>query len=126
MDERKPSIPLSKFHLRSASGSTSAVIYPPSAGLGEISSLERQTRCGQIEPSRSDFSDGSAVAIYYRNEREVSRGFLIALGVMGVAQVELSPEPPKSPGGAPAQNLNDPVLNGAAPSVEKSGSPKES
>jgi hypothetical protein len=33
------------------------------------------------------------VAVFYRNEEEVSRGFLIALNAMGGAHVEEPPEP---------------------------------
>lgn len=122
MDERKFSIPPGKLDLRSASARTSADIYPPSVEPDGLSSLERQIRCGQIEPSRGDFSDGSAVAVYYRSEQEVSRGFFIALSAMGVAAIEHSPEPASA---AHAQEPN-PVLNGGALSAEKSGSPKES
>ena len=126
MDESKPSIPPGKFRLRSASQWASVDIDPPPAELDELASPERQDRCGQIEPSRHDCSDGSAVAVYYRNEQEVSRGFLIALSAIGVAPDEQSPEPPKPPGAAHAQELNDSVLTAAALSVEKSGSAKES
>jgi hypothetical protein len=83
--------------------------------LDELVALERQTR----------FSDGPCVAVYYRNEEEVSRGFLIALSAMGLASDEQPPEPPKPPGCAHAQKLNDPVLNAETLSVEKSQPPKE-
>ena len=92
MDESKPSIPPSKF--RSASERTSADIDPPPAGLAksdELVAVERQSRSGHIEPCRNDFSDRPSVAVYYRNEKEVREGFLIALSAMGVARVE---EPP--------------------------------
>ena len=81
MDERKPSIPPSEFRLRSASEWTSADIDPPPAVFAksdEPGALERQSRSGQIEPCRDDFSDRPSVAVYYRNEEEVSEGFLIA------------------------------------------------
>jgi hypothetical protein len=126
MDESKPSIPPDKFHLTSASGWTCADIDPMLAQPDQPASLERQTRCGQIEPSRSDFPAGPSVVTYYRNEQEVSRGFLIALSAIGVAPDEQSPEPPKRSGGARAHELNDSVLTAAALSVEKSGSAKES
>jgi hypothetical protein len=42
-------------------------------------------------------SERPAVAIYYRDEEEVRRGFLIALRAMGFAQVEESPEPATRP-----------------------------
>jgi hypothetical protein len=74
MDERKPSISPSEFRLRSGSEGTSADNDPPPA-------------------------DGPSVAVYYRNEEEVSRGFLIALTAMGVAGVEQLPEPAKPPVG---------------------------
>jgi len=70
MDESKPSIPLSEFHLRSAS---------------------------ERNPADIDLPPGPSVAVYYRNEEEVSRGFLIALSAMGVAHVEQLPEPSKPP-----------------------------
>ena len=98
MDESKPSIPDGEF--RSASEWTSADIDPPPAELAksaELVALERQSRSGQIEPCRNDFSDGPLVAVYYRNEEEVGEGFLIALRAMGVAVVEQPPEPAKPP-----------------------------
>src|SRR5882672_7496780 len=76
MDERKPSIPPSEFRLRSASEWTSADIDPPPAEFAksdEPGALERQSRSGQNEPCRDDFSDGPSVAVYYRNEEEVRR-----------------------------------------------------
>ena len=94
MDESKPPIPPSKFRLRSD-------IDPASAELAksdERAAVGRQNRSGQIEPCRDDFSDGPSVAVYYRNEEEVSEGFLIALCAMGVAGVEQLPEPAKPPG----------------------------
>ena len=100
MDERKPSIPPSEFRLRSASEWTSADIDPPPAEFAksdEPGALERQSRSGQIEPCRDDFSDRPSVAVYYRNEEEVSKGFLIALRAMGVAVVEQLPQPAKPP-----------------------------
>jgi hypothetical protein len=72
MDESKPSISPSELHLRSGSEGTSADNDPPAA-------------------------DGPSVAVYYRNEEEVSRGLLIALAAMGVAGVEQLTEPTKSP-----------------------------
>ena len=100
MDERKPSIPPSEFRLRSVSEWTSADIDPPPAEFAksdEPGALERQSRSGQIEPCRDDFSDGPSVAVYYRNEEEVSEGFLIALRAMGLAVVEQLPQPAKPP-----------------------------
>jgi len=98
MDESKPSIPPSKFH--SASEWSSADINPSPAELAkseELVAVERQSRSGQIEPCRNDFSDRPSVAVYCRNEQEVSEGFLIALRAMGIAVVEQPPEPAKPP-----------------------------
>jgi hypothetical protein len=98
MDESKPPISPSELDPASASGRTSAVVDSPSADLAksdELVAREQQCHSGQIEPCRSDFSDGPSVAVYYRNEEEVSRGFLIALSAMGVAVVEQPPEPAK-------------------------------
>jgi hypothetical protein len=105
MDECKPSNPPSKFHHRSASGRTSADIDPP--------------------PSGNDFPDGSCVAVYYRNEQEVSRGFFLALGAMGIAPVEQLPATATPRGAAHPHEANDRALNGAALSVEKTESSKE-
>jgi len=99
MDDRKPSIPPSELRLRSASEWISADIDPPPAELAKSDELavERQSRSGQAGPRRNDFSDGPSVAVYYRNEEEVGEGFLIALRAMGIAGVELVPEPAKPP-----------------------------
>jgi hypothetical protein len=97
MGHRKPSIPPCELGLQSASERTSAAVDALPAALtmsGERVDPEGQSRSGQkIEPCRTDFSDAPSVAVYYRNEEEVSRGFLIALSAMGFAQVE---EPPES------------------------------
>ena len=100
MDGSKPPIPPSEFRLRSASEWTSADMDPPPAALAksdELIALERQIHSGQIESCRNDFSDRPSVAVYYRNQEEVSRGFLIALIAMGVARVEQLPEPANPP-----------------------------
>ena len=100
MDESKPPIPPSKFRLRSASEWPSVDIDPPPAELAksdELVALERQSGSEQIEPCRNDFSDQPSAAVYYRNEEEVSEGFLIALRATGVAVVEQPPEPAKPP-----------------------------
>jgi hypothetical protein len=97
MDDRKPSIPPCEPGLQSASGRTSAAVDAPPAALTtseERAGPEGQSRSGQIEPCRTDFSDTSSVAVYYRNEEEVRRGFLIALSAMGLAPAEDPPEPP--------------------------------
>ena len=98
MDESKPSISPGKFC--SASEWTSADIDPPPAELAtpdELAAVKRQGRSGHIERCRNDFSVGPSVAVYYRNDEEVSEGFLIALRAMGVAVVEQPPEPAKLP-----------------------------
>jgi hypothetical protein len=100
MDDRRPAIPPCELGLRSASERTSAAVDAPPAALatsGERVGPEGQSRSGPIEPCRTDFSDGPLVAVYYRNEEEVSRGFLIALNAMGLAQVEEPPEPAMRP-----------------------------
>jgi hypothetical protein len=100
MDETEPSIPPCELPLQSASEWTSADIDPPPAELaksGELVAVERHSRSGQIEPYRNDFSDGPSVAVYFRNEEEVSRGFLVALAAMGIAVVEQLPGPAKPP-----------------------------
>jgi hypothetical protein len=97
MDKRKPPIPPCEFRLRSASEWTSADIDPPPAKSDELVAREQQRHSGQIEPCRNDCSDGPSVAVYYRNEEEVSEGFLIALRAMGVAVVEQPPEPARPP-----------------------------
>jgi hypothetical protein len=96
MDNRKPSIPPHELRSQSASELTSAAVDPPPAALAtaeERVAPEGQSRSGQTEPCRTDVSDEPSVAVYYRNEKEVSRGFLIALSAMGTAQVEEPPEP---------------------------------
>jgi hypothetical protein len=98
MDESKPPIPPSEFRLQPGSESTSAKPDPPPAELAKSHKLvapEQQRRSGQIDPSRNDFSDEASVVVYYRDEEEVSRGFLIALRAMGLGFVEQPPEPPK-------------------------------
>jgi hypothetical protein len=83
MDDSKPPIPPSDFRLRSASERIPANIDPAPAKSSELAAVEQQSR-----------SDGPKVAVYYRNEEEVREGFLIALRVMGVADVEQLPSPP--------------------------------
>jgi hypothetical protein len=98
MDESKPSISPDEFRLRSASEWTFADVDPApteSATLDESVALERQGRCGPAEPHRNHFPDRPSVAVYYRNEEEVSEGFLVALRAMGIAAQPS--EPAKSP-----------------------------
>jgi hypothetical protein len=104
MDDEKPPIPPNDLRSRSASEWPSAAVDPPPAGLAtseERLGPEGQSRSGQIAPCRTDFSDAPSVAVYYRNEEEVRRGFLIALSAMGLAEIEEPPEPATRPvGGA--------------------------
>ena len=96
MDHRKPLIPPCEFGLQSASERTSAAVDAPPTALATLEERvgpEGKSRSEQIEPCRTDFSDGPLVAVYYRNEEEVSRRFLIALNAMAGAQVEEPPEP---------------------------------
>jgi hypothetical protein len=98
MDNSKPPIPLSQF--RCASEWTSADIDPLPAELAKSDqriAVERQSRSGQIEPCRNDFTDRASVAVYYRDEAEVSEGFLIALRAMGIAVGEQPSEPAMPP-----------------------------
>jgi len=98
MDKSKPPILPDEFRLRSASGRTSADIdaAPPRlANSRERAAVEPQSRSGQVQPCRNDPSEPS-VAVYYRNEGEVSEGFFIALRAMGVAIAEPIPGPPES------------------------------
>jgi hypothetical protein len=98
MDDRKPAIPPCESGLQSASERTSAgVDTPPAALTTSEQRVAPASQSGQIEPCRTDFSDAPSIAVYYRNEEEVRRGFLIALSAMGLAQVEEPPEPAKPP-----------------------------
>jgi hypothetical protein len=105
MDERKPSISIGKLHHQAVSGRASADIDPP--------------------PSGNDFPDGSCLAVYYRNEQEVSRGFLLALGAMGITPAEQLSATATPPGAAHPHEANHRAPNGAALSVEKTESSKE-
>jgi hypothetical protein len=100
MDESKPPISPSELDPSPASGRTSVVVDSPSADLAkseERVAREQQRLSAQTDLCRDDSSDRPSVAVYYRNEEEVSEGFLIALRAMGVAVVEHSPEPAKPP-----------------------------
>jgi hypothetical protein len=100
MDESQPSIPPIEFGLRPASNWKSAVVDASPADLARSDKRvapARQLDSDQSELRRDDVPDGSSVAVYYRNEQEVSRGFLIALSVMGIARIEQLPEPAKPP-----------------------------
>jgi hypothetical protein len=100
MDESKPSIPPSECLLWSASERiVSDIDSAPTqlARLDELVAVEQQSRSAQIEIDRDHRSDGSSVAVYYRDEEEVRDGFLIALRAMGVADVEQQLAPVKPP-----------------------------
>jgi hypothetical protein len=100
MDERKHLIPPNQLYLRPASSWTSAVGDSPTADLAKSDDLvarERQRHSDQSELCRNDLANEPSVVVYYSNEEEVSRGFLIALRAMGVAVVEQPPEPAKPP-----------------------------
>jgi hypothetical protein len=100
MDDGKPSIPPHDLRSQSASVRPSAAVDPPPAALAtseERVGPEGQSRSGQIEPCRTDFSIAPSVAVYYRNEEEVRLGFLIVLSAMGLAQVEEPSEPAMRP-----------------------------
>jgi len=99
MDKDKPPIPPSELCLRSASGWTSAAIDPPSAEPAKSDErvvAERLSRSGQIDPRRKDSSGESSLAVYYRDEQEVSEGFFAALGAMGIAAIEPVLQPTNS------------------------------
>jgi hypothetical protein len=82
MDQNGPPIPPSDFLLQSAYERTPADIAPPP------------------EPCRNDPTDGTSVAVYYRDEAEVRDGFLLALRAMGLADAEQHSEPATSPVGS--------------------------
>jgi hypothetical protein len=92
MDDEKPSIPPNDLRSQSFSERPSAAVDSPPA-----SSATSEERVVPDEPYGTDFSDTPSFAIYYRNEEEVRRGFLVALSAMGLAQVEEPPEPATRP-----------------------------
>jgi hypothetical protein len=83
MDDGKPSIPPHDLCSQSASAQPSAAVDPPPAAL--VVSNER------VVP------EAPSIAVYYRNEKEVRRRFLVALSAMGLAQIEEPPEPARRP-----------------------------
>ncbi len=97
MDESKPSIPSAELSLRPASDWKSAVIDAPPADLAKSEKLVALGRRRQSELCRNDLPNRPSVVVYFGDEEEVSRGFLIALRAMGVAVVEQPPEPAKPP-----------------------------
>lgn len=96
MDESHNSIPSSELDPWSASDLTSAVADPPPADLArprERAALRPQPHSEPFDLSRDDRSGGASVVVYCGSEEEVSQGFLIALGAMGVAVFEEAAEP---------------------------------
>jgi hypothetical protein len=102
MDKSKPPIPSDEFRLRSVSELTSAAIdaAPPRlTNPGERAAVEPQSRSGQVEPCRNAPSDKRSIAVYYRDEGEVSEGFFIALRAMGLQSPSHCPGRPSIPSG---------------------------
>ena len=100
MDERKPPIPPSERDLQPVSDGTSILVHSPCAHMATSADLvvpRRARHSDQSEPCQNDLRDGPSVVVYCGNEEEVSRGFLIALGAMGIAVVEQPPAPAKPP-----------------------------
>jgi hypothetical protein len=100
MEESKSSIPSNELSLPPASDRKSVVVDAPPADLAKSDKLVapgRQRHSDQSELCRNDLPNGPSVVVYYGNEEEVSRGFLIALRAMGLAVVEQPPEPAKPP-----------------------------
>lgn len=98
MDKSEPPVPPNEIRLPSVSERTSADIDAAPLRLttsGERAAVAPQHRSGQVEPCRDDPPDKSSIAVYYRNEGEVSEGFFMALRALGIAIVEPLPEPPK-------------------------------
>ena len=96
MDESHKSSPSNKFDPWSASDLTSAVAAPPPADLArwrERAALRPQPHSEPIDFRQNDCPGGTSVVVYCGSEEEVSRGFLIALGAMGVAVFEEGAEP---------------------------------
>jgi hypothetical protein len=96
MDESHKSIPPNQVDCWSALEPTTAVADPPPADWArshERAALRRQPHSEQIDLRRNEFSGGASVAVYCGNQDEVSQGFLVALGAMGVAVFEEGAEP---------------------------------
>jgi hypothetical protein len=98
MDKSKPPVLPNVFRLRSASERTRAGIddAPPRLTDSGDRAVAPQSRSGQVEPRASEPPDKPSIAVYYRNEGEVSEGFFMALRAMGVAVDPLT-EPLKHP-----------------------------
>ena len=100
MDESKPSIPSDELSLRPAFPWKPAVVDVPPANLAKSDKLTapgRQCHSDESGLCRDDLPNGPSVVVFCGNEEEVSQGFLIALGAMGVSVVEQPPEPAKPP-----------------------------
>jgi hypothetical protein len=97
MDKSKPPILPNEFRLRSASERTCVDSdAPPRLTNSGDRAVAPQSRSGQVEPRASEPPDKPSIAVYYRNEGEVSEGFFMALRAMGVAVDPLT-EPLKHP-----------------------------
>ena len=83
MDERKPPFSQDELNLQPGSGRISVAADSAPADLAK--------------PRRNELTNEPSVAVYYGNEEEVSRGFLIALRAMGLPVLEQPSEPPKPP-----------------------------
>jgi hypothetical protein len=100
MDEREPPVPPNELNLQPASGRISAVADPATADLSQSDmhvAPGPRRHTGQSEPCRDELTTESSVVVYYGDDEEVSRGFLIALRAMGVPLVEQPSEPPEPP-----------------------------
>jgi hypothetical protein len=91
MDERKPATPSHERNLRPVSDGTSIAVDSSSAHLAPSADLVapgRARHSDQFELCQNDQPEGPSVVVFCDNTEDVSRGFLIALRVMGVAVVE--------------------------------------
>ena len=96
MDESHNSIPSNELVPWSASDLTPAVADPPPADLArprEGIALRPHPHSEPNDFSQNARSGGASVVVYCGSEEEVSQGFLIALGAMGVAVFEEGAEP---------------------------------
>jgi hypothetical protein len=83
MDKQKPPVPPNELNRQPASDRIPAVVDSAPADLAK--------------PCRNELTNGPSIVVYYGNEEEVNRGFLIALRAMGVPVVEQPSEPPEPP-----------------------------
>jgi hypothetical protein len=100
MDESHNLIPSNELDPGSASDLTSAVadLFPADlARSRESAALRPQPHSQPIDCPKNDRSGGASAVVYCGSEEEVSQGFLIALGAMGVAVFEEGAEPGEPP-----------------------------